>query len=320
MGRKAIWITLALLLIVIGAVVFAAAMMGAGWDFIKLETSKYETAEYEIDEDFEDISVITYTSDVALLPSEDGKCRVLSYEEERLRHNVTVSDGELKIEVVDTRKWYDHIGINFESPKITVYLPEREYSELSIDESTGDVTVSKDFSFSSVDISLSTGDVSLAASSTGPVKINSSTGDITLEEVSASAVDLSVSTGSIRLGKVSATGGIKLTVSTGAALLTDVICGSLSTSGSTGGVRLERVIASGKLYVERSTGGVELYGCDGGEIFIKTSTGGVSGTLLSDKTFVTDSGTGSIDVPKDTVGARCEIRTSTGSIKISIER
>ena len=59
-------------------------------------------------------------------------------------------------------------------------------------------------------------------------------------------------------------------------------------------------------------------GCDAAEITVKTGTGDVTGTLLSDKVFLTETGTGRIDVPKSTVGGRCEINTDTGDIKIDI--
>ena len=54
-------------------------------------------------------------------------------------------------------------------------------------------------------------------------------------------------------------------------------------------------------------------------ISIKTDTGDVTGTLLSEKEFITDSDTGNIDVPKTTTGGKCEITTDTGDIKIDIK-
>ena len=54
------------------------------------------------------------------------------------------------------------------------------------------------------------------------------------------------------------------------------------------------------------------------EILIKTDTGDVKGSLLSEKVFVVQTDTGSIDVPKTVSGGRCEITTDTGDIKISL--
>lgn len=49
--------------------------------------------------------------------------------------------------------------IHFDLPKITVYLPKGEYAVLSINGSTGNIEIAEDFSFESVDIAISTGDV-----------------------------------------------------------------------------------------------------------------------------------------------------------------
>jgi DUF4097 and DUF4098 domain-containing protein YvlB len=81
---------------------------------------------------------------------------------------------------------------------------------------------------------------------------------------------------------------------------------------------LENVIATEKISVERTTGDVKFAFCDAGEIFVKTDTGDVTGSLLTDKVFITETDTGKIHVPKLTTGGRCEISTDTGDIKISI--
>ena len=102
--------------------------------------------------------------------------------------------------------------------------------------------------------------------------------------------------------------------------LVGVKCNKFSTSGSTGDTLLKNVIANEKLYAKRSTGDIRIEKCDAGEIFIETDTGHVKGTLLTDKVFIVETDTGSINVPKTTSGGRCEITTDTGDIKISIEQ
>ena len=71
--------------------------------------------------------------------------------------------------------------------------------------------------------------------------------------------------------------------------------------------------------IKTGTGNVKLDGCDSAEIFVKTNTGNVTGSLLSDKAFSAKSGTGTVDVPKTASGGKCEITTSTGDIKITVE-
>lgn len=98
------------------------------------------------------------------------------YEKENAKHSVTVENDVLVVRI--NRSWYDDIGYNFGSPKITVYLPKTEYNALSINESTGNVEIPKDYLFENVDISLNTGDVNLGASVSKLVKIKATKGNI----------------------------------------------------------------------------------------------------------------------------------------------
>ncbi len=316
--KTKISLIIAAFLVLIGCALFSFVMTKLDWNFTALSTVKYETNNYEIDEAFDGISVNVDTADVEFLLSDDGKCRVECYEKEASKHFVTVEDNTLVIKMIDKEAWYNHIGINFTSPQITIYLPTTEYGSLLIDGDTADVEVPDDFTFSDVKISLSTGDVDFCASASGIIEIKTTTGDIDLEDVSASALDLSVSTGKVTASDVSCAGDVTVGVSTGKAYLTDIQCKSVISSGNTGDIALEGVIATERFSIERSTGDVKLDACDAAEIFIETNTGDVSGTLLSDKVFITRTNTGSVKVPDSVNGGRCQITTDTGNIKIAI--
>jgi DUF4097 and DUF4098 domain-containing protein YvlB len=112
---------------------------------------------------------------------------------------------------------------------------------------------------------------------------------------------------------------VKLTVSTGKACLSGIRCANLTTTGDTGDLSLSDVIATGKFSIERNTGDVEFDACDAAELMVETDTGDVTGSLLTDKMFFAEADTGSVRVPKTTSGGRCEITTSTGDIRITIE-
>ena len=64
---------------------------------------------------------------------------------------------------------------------------------------------------------------------------------------------------------------------------------------------------------------MEFNNCDAETIYVNTDTGSVTGTLLTDKVFIIETDTGSVDVPKSITGGRCEITTDTGNIRITIE-
>lgn len=294
-----IWLIIGAILITVGGVIFVGAMTVQNWDFRKLSAQKYQTSFYEITEDYGNLSIDVGTSNIDFLPSESEKCRVVCYEQKNVEHTVLVKDGTLRIQSVDTRKWYEHIGIFFTTPTLTIYLPQKEYESLVIKSSTGDINVPKDFTFGSIDIVESTGSVTLLANVKEDVKIKTSTGNISVENISPKSLDLTVSTGKVAVSNVA--------------------CQDFVSNGNTGSLSLNGIIASDKIFIVRSTGDIKFDGCDAADIFVKTDTGDIKGSLLSEKVFFAESDTGKIDLPKTASGGRCEITTDTGNIKITIK-
>jgi DUF4097 and DUF4098 domain-containing protein YvlB len=288
------------------------------WNFSELSTDQFETSHHEVKEDFRSISIVTDTADMVLIASEDSKCEVVCHEQKNGKHSVSVRDGVLIIEVKDTRKWYEYVGIQFGTPKITVYIPAGEYGMLSVKSDTGDMEIPEDFIFKSIDIAEHTGDVTCYASALEGIKIKTSTGKIYLENVSADSLELSASTGNVSASNVICAGDVSVSVSTGKTVLTNITCKNVISNGSTGNISLNNVIAAEGFSIERSTGDVKLDCSDAMTIDIETDTGDVEGSVLTDKIFITKTDTGNVRVPSSRGGGRCEITTDTGDIKIDI--
>lgn len=314
-----IWLIVAASLILLGSILFVGAMAMLKWDFTKLSTTKYETNSYALSEAFENIVITGKTADVLLVPSADDQTTVVCYEQRNAKHSVEVKDGSLTIEIKDSRKWYEHIGISFDTPQITVMLPLGQYKALTVKSDTGKVEISRDFQFESMDIALSTGHVKNHASVQKTMKLRTTTGNILVENVSVGSMELSVFTGDLTVNQVLCDGDVRLNCTTGDTCIMDLACKNLQSEGSTGDLSMTRVMMTGRLDVETSTGDTNLDSCDAAEIFIETSTGHVKGSLLSDKVFIARTDTGKVDVPNTVTGGRCEIITDTGNIKITIQ-
>lgn len=315
--KTKIGLIVAACLLLAGAALIGIAIHIAGGDFMKLSTVKYNTTEHMPAGEFRDILIETDTADIAFVPAEATK--VVCYEQKNAKHTVSLENGVLTIRIVDNRKWYEHIGINFGAPKITVYIPQGAYGALTVKSSTGDVKLPKDFTFEAVDITESTGNVTTHASVSGDVKIKTSTGDISVANISAGSLELAVSTGKIIVLDVTCQGDMTVNVSTGKTGLTNVKCQNFTSNGSTGDLSLENVIAAEKFCIERSTGDVDFEKCDAAEITVKTDTGHIKGSLLSEKVFIARTDTGRVDVPHTTTGGKCQLTTDTGDIKIEIK-
>lgn len=312
-----IWLIAAASFLAIGCVLFAGVLAATGWNIQKLSTVQTETKRVEVGEPFRDISLTTGTADIAFVRSADGLCRVECEEAEHEEYAIAVEEEALVIRLVDTRSWTDRIGFRLGSPKITVYLPKAEYRALTIRESTGAVDIPADFAFERADLTLTTGAVRFSAAAAQSLRIQASTGDIRVENASVGALALSATTGRITVSDVDCAGEASVEVSTGRAELTDLSCQRFFSNGTTGDLALDHVVAAETFSIERCTGNVEFHRCDAAELFVKTSTGHVTGSLLTGKVFLTDTRTGSVEVPKTAAGGKCEIRTVTGDIRIT---
>lgn len=301
------------LLCVISVIMFVICIFGLS----SCSSKDYVNNSYTIDEDFESISIDTETADVVFIKSEDGRCRVECFEHKNMKHSASVSNGTLNIKGVDTRKWHQKI-FGGKATSVTVYLPDAAYKSLVLNNDTGDVTIHKDFSFDSIDISASTGNISCFASASGEVNISLSTGNINIENITAGSLSLSCSTGDITVSNVNCLGDVNMSLSTGDLTVSSLNCKNFTADGSTGNKSLNSVIASEKLKVTSSTGDINFNSCDASEIYMESSTGDIKGSFLTEKIIFAETDTGKHDVPKCTTGERCDITTSTGDIKITI--
>lgn len=319
-NARGISFVMGIILVIAGIVVAALALAAGGWDFQALSTQRCVSNTYDITEEFTGIRLDASSADVRFVPSSDGTCRVACFEYETMPHTVRVENGTLTVTARDERSWIDHIAlITVKSPEITVYLPQKEYEALTVSVSTGDVEISREFTFGSISVAATTGDVKCAASATADISIAVSTGDIALSNVSAGELSLSGTTGQMKLQDITCAGDARLSVTTGKTVIKNMTCGSFVSEGSTGDLILENTVARGSFFAKRTTGDVKPDGCDAAEMTVKTSTGDITGTLLSEKIFTAKTSTGQVQVPQTTSGGVCSLTATTGDIQISLK-
>lgn len=314
-----IWLFTATALVALGLILFAGVMANYDWDFSKLSTVTYVTNTYETNGEFDKISIKVDTTEIEFVPTEDESCSIVCFEAEKVMHSATVQNDTLIIDTIDTRKWYDHICISIGTPKMTVYLPQNEYALLFIETDTGDINIPKDFTFEKIKIDGDTSEVGCFASVSNVLEIELSTGDINVDSITVGQADLTTTTGEITVSNVTAKNDIDVKTDTGKVKLMNVSCADFMAESDTGTITLKNVVATGSFAVESNTGDVRFENSDAAQISVKTSTGDVTGTLLSEKVFITETSTGRISVPKTTSGGKCEITTATGDIKINVQ-
>ena len=328
-------IIIAIILLVIGFLLALGSLFMVRFDFRSFGAVQYEKREQTVTDSFTDIVIDADTFDVILAPVGEGGVRV-EYDEPlkgKISLDVSVKDGKLCVTLKDDRKWYEKWTIfNFHSPTITVYLPEGDYGALDVSLTTGDVLVTKGFSFASATLELTTGDVDFNAAVSGAITATVTTGklcfsgeaasltlagtanDVLLADLTvAGAISVSVTTGDIEI-KNGTAAEVALSGTTGDIEVKNlIVSGNVRTKSTTGDVELARVLVGGHLEIKGGSTDVSLVDSDAGTIYVDVTTGSVTGKLLTDKQYLATTTTGSIRVPR-TTGPLCEIHTTTGDI------
>lgn len=290
-------------LIVVGAVLLTAggALFGVAIANNALSTSgPLVTNNHDINESFNKVNIAIDVADLEFKKAEGDKCKVVCVEKEKVYHEVKVVDDTLKIEGKDTSEWYEHIFNYANGMKVTVYLPEKTYSDVTIASSTGDIIIDNAYTFTNFAVSLSTGNINIKNVTSDNVTITSSTGNQTLENMHVfNKFTVKASTGRLNLNNISCSSDVTLETSTGK-------------------IDLDNLITSKHLSVKASTGDVTFKNIDANTIKIETDTGDVSGNILTDKLFRVDTHTGHKNYPTETRGELCEIYTHTGNIDVTV--
>ncbi len=212
--RTIVALIIAASLVVLGGVIFTGAMSRVKWDFTKLSMNQTETNEYILSESYQNISIQTDTADVVIRPSETDETKVVCKEQERLKHSVTVEDGTLVIRLTDTREWTDYV-LNFAFTKVTVYVPETQLKDITVKNSTGNITLQNMVVDGQISVKNSTGNVKFKDCDAASVLVKNSTGNITGNFLTEKQFVTKVSTGDVSVPDCKSGGRCEIITSTG---------------------------------------------------------------------------------------------------------
>lgn len=259
--------------LIIGAVVMFIALALVGFNLSRAEKMRSES--YTITEQITslDIDSSYFACDVIVKTTTDSQAKVEFYYPEKEGISYTVTDGTLSIK--NDKKLSLLLSlISFgNSPKITVYLPEKAYEEMKIKTDTGDVMLS-DLSTRNLSIDVSTGDVFLNdITALDKISINGSTADHKLHSVTAGALTINNSTGDVSVENATLS-SFDINTSTGDVEINDLASsawGKVETSS--GGIDVERMTVEGTLNLKTNTGDMEFSRLDAYEIYATATTG-----------------------------------------------
>lgn len=305
-------------LIAVGLAAAVGAMAAMKFDFTKLNTQSFVTNTYPVTQAFSRISVDSAGCDVRLLPSEDGSCQIVCSESDKVSYSVAVENDTLTIVQQDERQWYDCIGVYWGDMALEVYLPQSEFEALSVQAFSGNLTVPEGFVFETAEIQSTSGYVRFSAAVNGTLSVETKSGDLYVGQTAPEQLTMQSASGRITVEAVEAGAALQVKTESGAIRLTDIGCGSAAIETRSGAVRFSDVIANQWIHIESTSGGVALRRCDADSLWIQTRSGEVSGSLLSEKVFLTETSSGDVQVPHSTSGGTCEIITASGDIQFEL--
>ncbi len=255
--RTRIWIAIAIALIVIGAVIGGVSFAALDYDYKALNTADYVTTEFEIKEDFRNISLNADTEKIFFETSDNSTCKIVCYSDRKDRYHVGVSDDTLMLTKDHIVKI--HMGIVTESPTITVYLPKDSYETLFVDADTGDVTLPENYSFDTVTVKLDTGKINMDCSVSGDISLSTDTGKIYLRNVETDGkLTIRTGTGDVTLEGCDAS-EVSIKTDTGDVTASFLTEKNITADSNTGKINIPQTSTGGTCEITTNTGNINVY-------------------------------------------------------------
>lgn len=295
-------IKMAIVFIIIGGAITFVTFALNDFDLEKFDYSygTWKEHEYEFSEEVEKIEILEVANDVKFLPSQDEKIHIFSQESDAIKYKIDVRGKNLKIELVNQKKWYEtlfYIGSkSFKSADLKIHLPKKEYQALILTTVSADAQISE-FSFKSLDLSTTSGKFELSGQQ-GKTAIHSVSGDIALKNFK--------------------TEDLKIQTTSGDVYLEEGKCEQLDISGISAKVKLSDVEAKHDMTIQTVSGNVNLQKVDAKDYDIETVSGDVLANIKTEKNFDIE-GFGQKKYPvKNSSSGNFYVTTISGKVEIEV--
>lgn len=319
MKATKIAIVVSIFLVVIGTITAIAGLFALGFDMTRLSNLAPVTHTYVLDGEIKNISVEAVETSVKILPSEDEKAKVVSRESDKIYHRVNLTEETLSINRIDERKWYEFIGIIVDNDmELEIYLPKRDYENLYINSVSGNIFIPKDFTFEEAEIKTVSGDTEFVAKVKKEFNVETVSGMVNVGNVASNELYISSISGRIDLKSIESEHSIGVKTVSGYISMEDISAKKITAESMSGRIAFDNVVAFDEIYAESISGSINLNKSDASTLKLKSTSGNIIGNLLSEKIFVADTVSGNITLPEVQKGGRCEVKTISGNIQISI--
>ena len=241
------------------------------------------------------ITVDCLDVDVQIRPTE-GETGSVSFESQT-GVVCTEEDGVLTVRQERRTAW--QFGWFHWSEKVEILVPAATYEQLTVQTTSGDVTVTG-LDVTRAEIAVSSGNVQYTGGNAASLQIESTSGNIRLKGLR----DIEQ---------------MRLQATSGDITAQDCTGDALEAAAFSGDIRLQESAWSGEARLTTTSGDVELPDFDAGALTVQTTSGDVTGILRTPKIFDSHTGSGRIDVPLSGSGGLCRVETGSGDIRLTLK-
>ncbi len=315
-------------LILSGFLILFAVLWSLSFDFSKLDYTAYNNVEYkvnvyDVDYDFSDVYIDETSLDISFELTNEEKAYVRVMAQENISHQVYVENEKLVIKRADDNTMKNSmwgINISTQTPSLTVYLPQKNFENLTIISTSGDIFIyeNKNFSFKNCEITATSSDVDVLGCVTDSLAVNNTSGKIDVGFCPIKNVALSTNSGDVYLQKISDSEDISVKTTSGDTYISLVTCENLSVESNSGELECLNTQVAHLTEMHSTSGDITLEAFDSGELNLWSISGSIYGEFISNKNFITDSASGTINAPIGGTGGNCLVRTNSGDITLKL--
>lgn len=142
---KKLIIKMAVICVSVGLLICLLVFAFTGFNIYALSREKFEKKVYEDDHIYQNYEILTENDNIEFKISDNDKLRIEYYDSNLVTHNMLkdrTNDNTLTVSSDNHKKWYDYIGtVSIETPKMTIYLPEKNCEKITVDTTNGAITV-----------------------------------------------------------------------------------------------------------------------------------------------------------------------------------
>ena len=270
-----------------------------------------------ISERFENVRVETVSADVRFRVGGSDTCIVEYKGPSRMRCTAEVKNGTLTVAEKPARRWPFGLWGLFGTHRVevTVFLPERQYDELSIETASGDIEAPSGGVFRELSVSSTSGDQILDGVEADSLTAQSTSGNVSVQNSRLGSLDVSTTSGDQKAASTDIAGHAGFEAVSGNISVQNGSFGSLAVSTTSGDQDIASAAVDGHASFSAVSGNISLLASDAGSLEFSTTSGDVCTELLTPKEYITETTSGDVSVPVSAPGAgRCSVTTVSGDI------